>query len=133
MASLPTATLYRHPGGLSASREGGTQGELYALARGSLIQPIVPHAAQGAFEAQGAPLLFVYLLHFARYMSGDAESHKDAVVATVSSPGIPAIDIDPFLTRTDSLDAFPNGLPGHCGQQAYRRVARAIRDWIERH
>ena len=91
------------------------------------------HAAQEALDAQAVPLLFVYLPQFARYRGGGVERHKDAVLATVRSLGIPVIDIDSVFTLTDPLDAFPNRLRGHYVPEAYRRVARAIQDWIERH
>ena len=90
-------------------------------------------AAQEALKAQDVQFLFVYLPQFERYSGGAVEPHKDAVLATARSLGIPVIDIDAVFTQTDPLEAFPNRLLGHYTPEGYRRIAGAINEWIEQH
>jgi hypothetical protein len=92
--------------------------------------------AKSEVEVKGGKMLFVYLPSYRRFTGEPLNpwaDHKDKVMETVRSLGIPAIDVEPEFRKTaDPLSLFPFRLNGHYNEAGYALVARVVADRLRR-
>ena len=75
----------------------------------------------------------MYLPAYELLRRGESEPHREAVLETARSQGLPIVDIDAlFKQRADPLDLFPFNQDGvHYTQEGNRLVAEALIRKIE--
>jgi len=86
-------------------------------------------------QSWNGELYFVYLPEWARYTKYESwgKTKRDAVLRTVSSLGIPIIDVDPaFRASGDPLSLFPFRSSGHYNQSGHKLVADTVNRAVPR-
>lgn len=77
-------------------------------------------------------LFFVYLPDYSRYKYNYKNPTYNKVIKTVNDLKIPLIDINKIVFKKEDnpLDLFPFGLNGHYNEEGYKKVAKAIHEYV---